>query len=443
LPPDDPSYGEQWGMLNIGMPQVWEHVTGSENVCVAVIDSGIDYNHPDLNANMAKDSRGNYGRLFDNGEQGDRPIDTQGHGTHVAGIIGAVGNNGIGVTGVNWKVKLLAVNVMPKGKALDTDVITAINYILAEKKAGLNIRVANMSFGGWEVPLPDNNPFKAAISSLSDAGIICVMAVGNDVQNINNPEGKYVGKLVYPACFRFTNTIAVGSIGRENIKSGFSNYGNSWADIAAPGEKIYSTTPNSRYGTMEGTSMSAAHVTGAVAILCAAFPNETASQIKGRILRGAKIMEDSKSYWGSGLLDVAGAYGIESKPENDEPMTSVKIAGKKNISMGDSSFYSHTKNPSSSNGRFEYVWKSSDELIAKISGKNSPSAEIIGVASGTSTITISVTQTLQNGTKITVNDSFEVTITKKPSSDSSGCNLGLSIVGLLLLLQILRNRQKK
>jgi subtilisin family serine protease len=443
LPPNDTYYDELWGMRNIGMPQVWEHTTGSRNVCVAVIDSGIDYNHPDLNANIAKDSRGNYGRAFKNGVQSSNTIDTQGHGTHVAGIIGAVGNNGIGVAGVNWNVQMLAVNVMTNSIALDSDVVTAINYILSEKKSGMNIRVVNMSFGGWDTPIPEDSPFRMAVGSLSDAGILCILAAGNESQNISDPTGNFVGKLVHPACFRFANTITVGSIGEENTISGFSNYGREWVDIAAPGESIYSTLPNNKYGTMKGTSMSAAHVAGAAAILFAAFPSETANQIKGRILKGGRNSSSNQAYFGNGLLDVAGAYGIESENIKDEPITSVKITGERNISLGGSTFLRHTKNPAGANGSFEYSWESSNKSIVKLSGNSNPSAEVTGLSKGSATITFSVTQTLQNGTKITKKDSIVISVANTSSSDSSsssGCNFGLFFVSLLLALPILKMR---
>ena len=304
--PNDPSYPNQWGMTNIEMPHVWDRFTGSDTVVVVVLDTGIDYNHPDLNANMARDSYGNYGRRFFEGEQTDDPIDTYGHGTHVAGIIGAVGNNARGVVGVNWRVKLLAVNFMPYGRGYDSDIIAGMNYILSEKNKGLSIRVVNMSFAtGFIEPQADDSPYGTAVKSLSDAGIICVIAAGNDMFDFN------VGALTsrrYPACFRFANTLSVGSIYDENNKSNFSNYGSGWVDIAAPGTNIYSTIQRDNYNYMSGTSMAAPHVAGAAALLSAAYPNESATQIKSRLLNGAKKIGVAERYWASGILDVMGAY---------------------------------------------------------------------------------------------------------------------------------------
>ena len=313
LIPNDPGYSNLWGMENIGMPEVWDHFTGNNTVVVAVIDSGIDYNHPDINANMARDTNGYYGRhYYNNGSVNTDPINIDDHGTHVAGTIGAAGNNGIGVVGVNWQVKMLAVNTFsetPSGIAsYSTDLFAGMNYVLSEKSRGLNIRAANMSFGGWLVPQADDSAYGYAVRALSDAGIICVIAVGNEAQNINNPSGSYTGQRPYPACFRFANTIAVGAINFGDVKRSASNYGNEWVDIAAPGGDIYSTIPNSGYDYNSGTSMAAPHVTGAAALLSAAFPSETAAQIKARILSMARNSGVSEGYWANGVLDAAGAY---------------------------------------------------------------------------------------------------------------------------------------
>jgi subtilisin family serine protease/uncharacterized membrane protein len=316
--PNDLEYPQLWGMENIGMPKVWDHFTGNETVVVAVIDTGIDYNHPDINANMAKDSYGNYGRRFKDGKESGDPMDTLGHGTSVAGIIGAVGNNRIGVTGVSWNVRMLAVNFMPDGYGEDSDVIAGIRYILSEKAKGLNIRVANLSFGDWNETLPDDNPLGTAIKSLCDAGIICAISAGNDDKNINDTALE--NRKPYPACFRFDNTISIGAFDSNNERSiwyptdiffmyAASNYGGEWVDIAAPGTDIYSTSLNNGYKMSGGTSMAAPHVAGAAALLFAAFPNESASQIKARILNGARNI-GAPYYWAHGILDVAGAYGL-------------------------------------------------------------------------------------------------------------------------------------
>ena len=310
--PNDPYYDTQWGMRNINMPDVWRFVTGSRGIVVAVLDRGINYNHDDLRANMAIDSFGNHGRRFQNGIESGNPMDTSAisHGTHVAGIIGAEGNNNIGVTGVNWNVGLLAVNVLSGGNWI-SDAIDGMAYVRYERENGLNIRVANLSFGAWVSPTSDLEPFRNAVRLMSEAGIIIVMSAGNESQNISNPTGFYQGQIRIPMSFRFDNTIAVGSINQvNNGKSNFSNYGSQWVDIAAPGNVITSTRFDDSYGGMSGTSKAAPHVAGAAAILSAAFPNESASQIKARILSGARNIGVSHRLWAHGILDVWGAYQI-------------------------------------------------------------------------------------------------------------------------------------
>ena len=405
--PNDPSYSEQWGMTAIGMPQVWDSATGSDSIVVAVLDSGIDYNHADINANMTRDSYGNYGRYFKNGVQTGDPMDRTGHGTHVAGIIGAVGNNGIGVTGVNWRVKMLAVNVMADDRASDSDVILGINYVVSEKNKGLNIRVANISFGGWEGVKPDNSPMGNAIKSLSDAGIICVMAAGNSGENLGNPSSAYTNQRVYPACYRFTNTISVGSFRNGYARSGFSNYNANWVDIAAPGGEtggleVYSTALNNRYEMRRGTSMSAPHVAGAAALLFAAYPSETASQIKTRILSGARNI-DVGNFWASGLLDVVGAYNYTGF---NVPVTGVSLnKTTMELGIGESETLYPTISPNNATNR-NVTWSSSNETVARVSSGGFVVAEGTGNAvitvrtvDGGRTATCSVTVT-QAGTII-------------------------------------------
>ena len=381
--PNDPYYSQQWNMKAIEMEEAWGNVTGSDTVCVAVLDTGIDYNHPDISANMARDSFGNYGRYFKNGAEASDPMDRDGHGTHVAGIIGAVGNNGIGVTGINWRVKMLAVNVMANRTALDADVIKGINYVVSEKQKGLNIRVANMSFGGWDV-LADNSSLGMAVKSLSDAGIICTMAVGNDYESISSPGAAHRNQKVYPACFRFDNTISVGSISYGNGKSSFSNFSTEWVDIAAPGDQIYSTNFSDRYGTLTGTSMAAPHVAGAAALMMAARPAETPAQIKTRILSGAKKIGISEGYWKYGVLDVAGAYHYSGV---NVPVTGVVLnKTTMQLGVGEAETLFPIISPNNATNR-NVAWKSSNTTVAEVSTGGLVTAKNIG--SATITVTTS------------------------------------------------------
>ncbi len=292
--PNDGSYGNLWAMPYIEAPRAWDTSIGSRGVFVAVVDTGINYNHVDLAANMGRDRSGNYGIDTLNGDTD--PMDDDGHGTHVAGSIGAVGNNGIALAGVNWEVSLLAVKVLGPQGGTSATVIQGLNYILGQKNAGLNIRVANMSLGGWEPVIvnPEMHPEGIACKAVSDAGIVLVVAAGNEYQNLDNPGGPgsdpghpftdYRGQLCYPACFQFANMITVASITSNGTRSDFSNYSPSYVHLAAPGSNILSTYYDGGYYWSDGTSMASPHVAGAAALIAAAHPAEGATQIKSRIL---------------------------------------------------------------------------------------------------------------------------------------------------------------
>lgn len=408
--PNDERYGEQWGLARINMPSVWTHGTGSESndVVVAVIDTGIIYDHPDLAdnmytfndaalleriaANMSADEEfspeaffGSHGAWFhtyvedDEDEGGENlyqfiavPVgpgdtdgaaaediysedtdemravgDVSGHGTHVAGIIGAVGNNGTGVSGVNWKVKLLAVNVFSvyedEGSLSDgsliSDQMRAVDFIIAAKEAGVNIRVANMSLGSWNDPLSDiMSPYEAALKKLSDAGILLCIAAGNEGVDLDAPgysgieREDYTGMINTPAMFRFDNSITVGASDSDGSMSYFSNYSPSgrYVDIFAPGSNILSTCrysplfagaqgPNdsSGYRLDSGTSMATPFVSGVAALLCSIFPDRSAGEIKQMILDGAdgSVLKDGYSAYG--LLDAYGAWKSGMMIETD------------------------------------------------------------------------------------------------------------------------------
>ncbi|WP_300524800.1 S8 family peptidase [Aminiphilus sp.] len=322
--PDDPRYGELWGMERIGAPQAWDATTGSDAIYVAVIDSGIKYDHVDLAANMGRDMDGFYGRNCVTGAwDPNDPLDDQGHGTHVAGSIGAVGNNGVGVAGVNWNVKLLAVKVLnDQGRGSGADIIAGFDYVLGQKNRGRNIRVANMSLGGWWTPVADpySDPYGAALNALCNAGILVVVAAGNEYQDIDNPGGPgsdpdnpdddYRGLRPYPACFPFSRMITVAAIDSSGAKANFSNYSPNYVHLAAPGVNILSTTFDGGYASWNGTSMATPYVAGAAALLMARYPAETADQIKARIVDNVAANANLAGRVSTGgELDLAAAMG--------------------------------------------------------------------------------------------------------------------------------------
>lgn len=404
--PDDEHWGEQWGPAAIRAPELWERGKGSEEVVVAVIDSGVIYDHPDLadnmytfddaaaNAIISKNPdmltgdvplAGSHGAWFhseisllglgtphtgvpigpqptmqgdedeqwyiDSGtmQEMSRIGDVEGHGTHVAGIIGAVGNNARGVAGINWKVRIMAVNVFSSsifgGRAETSDIIRGIDFVVAAKRAGVNIRAANISLGGWFSPSEmEGSAYDYKIKELSDAGILVCMAAGNDGQNIDAPtDGMARGQRFYPASFRHENTLSVGALMRNvdgtlvpdtpgNGGIGYSDYSSSgeWVDIFAPGTAIFSTCrttyllnrqtfDESGYISASGTSMAAPHVTGAAALLASLMPGKSASEIKQMILDGADGGTAREGFSRYGALDVYEAWKQGSFAEDVKP----------------------------------------------------------------------------------------------------------------------------
>lgn len=271
--PNDTDFGKLWGLRNTGQTLggttgtagadinatgAWDVSTGSSGTVVVVFDTGVDYTHVDLADNMwinDGETAGNgidddgdgiiddvYGADFagDNsgGNDGD-PMDIMGHGTHVAGTIGAVGDNGIGVTGVNWNVKIMAVKIFrPDESAYDSDILEAIDYVLQKKADGVNIVAVNASYGGYGGSQTD--PMNGAIASLGNAGIVFCAAAGNDaIDNDATPS--------FPASYTAANIIAVAATDQNDTLASFSNYGATTVDIAAPGVNIYSTLPGDAY----------------------------------------------------------------------------------------------------------------------------------------------------------------------------------------------------
>lgn len=221
---NDTYISEQWAVNNINLPQTWDYVTGSSSVLVGVIDSGIDSSHPDLssrvNWNLSKSFVSGYGKY-----------DNIGHGTHVAGIIGAIGNNGQGVSGVNWNVKLVSLRAVGNNLNLSA-VLSAIDYANEN-----NIPILNLS-GGFETSESSSDLDYIFRTALENYYGLLVCAVGNNNYNIDD------NIKVFPACCTADNIISVGAHNAQNGKWYFSNYGTTSVDIYAPGVDILSTYPN-------------------------------------------------------------------------------------------------------------------------------------------------------------------------------------------------------
>jgi len=304
--PNDTRFGELWGLYNTGQsggtpgadihaPSAWDITTGSSSVVVAVIDTGVNYNHPDLSANMFRNSAdcipngidddGN-GRVddcfgIDTANNDSDPLDDNMHGSHVAGTIGSIGNNEAGVVGINWNVSLMPCKFLDaSGSGSTAGAIACLEYVRAMKDRGVNIIATNNSWGGdgFSQALFD------AIQRHQEAGILFIAAAGNgNFQGIglNNDQTPF-----YPCAYSLSNIICVAATSRSDDRAAFSNYGRRTVHIGAPGVEILSTALNSGYATLNGTSMATPHVTGTAALLKAANPGSDWRAIKNLILAG-------------------------------------------------------------------------------------------------------------------------------------------------------------
>ena len=321
--PNDPMWGDQWGQKKIKAPEAWDTTTGSSDVVAAVIDTGVTYDHPDLKDNMWRDEGGDgrYGMMFhDNGSatvitgiggtanaamtDWERVGDVSGHGTHVAGIIGAVGDNSTGVAGVNWKVKILTVGVfsyIPSWDdtgAYDSDTMKGLNYIADLKRSGVNIVAANMSLGGARELQSDNSAYGQAIKAASkagDKGILICMAAGNDGYDLDDLTDDYGNEMRnYPSSYKFAATLSVGATASDDKIAIWSPQGSNyspsgkWVDVFAPEYPAGNQTYNyAGYTSISGTSMATPMVTGAAALLSAKYPEKSAADIKALLINNA------------------------------------------------------------------------------------------------------------------------------------------------------------
>lgn len=316
-PPDDPGYLQDllWGMDKISAPAAWASGwTGTTDIgvvpaVVAIVDTGIDYNHPDLVANVWKAppnfsvtvggvtvTCGAETHGFNAIRKTCDPMDDNDHGTHVAGTIGATGNNGIGVVGVNWTTSIMGLKFLNRqGSGTTADAVNAIEFAIQARRAGVNVRILSNSWGGgsFSQTLLDKITEAAAVD-VGDEGILFVASAGNNGRNTDtSPQ--------YPAGYDAPNVVSVAATDISDKLASWSNYGAASVDLAAPGVDIYSTLRGGKYGTMSGTSMAAPHVSGAAALVLSSCGGHTTDQLKrvllgyvdrvlpGRVLTGGRL----------------------------------------------------------------------------------------------------------------------------------------------------------
>lgn len=284
--PNDYNPRELWSLTRVRAPSAWQVSTGSSTIVVAIIDSGIDYNHPDLVANIWKNPL-EFGNGIDDDGNGliddvngwdfaghdNDPFDEESHGTHVAGIIGAVGNNAQGITGVAQRIKLLGLRTGNTSLATSA-VIQALDYVVSLKNRGVPIAVVNNSYTSTTF----NSLQRDSIQRARDSDILFVASSGNDARNIDQ------NGLLYPVGYTLSNVIGVASTNLGDTLSDFSNWGTTSVHIAAPGSAIISTVPGGLYAIKDGTSMASPLVAGAAALLRSAEPTLSALQLKNRLI---------------------------------------------------------------------------------------------------------------------------------------------------------------
>lgn len=282
ITPNDTYFGQMWALTKIQMPKAWINVQGSKDVIVAVVDSGIDYNQPDLPTDIIK------GYNFADGN--NDPMDYFGHGTHIAGTIGAITNNNIGVSGIDWNTTLMAVKVLgADGSGNAVGIVQGIQYSVDH-----GAKVINLSLGA-EVPCSYFPMFQDVINYAIQKGSVVVTAAGNSTIDANT---------VSPAsCI---DNITVGATTPTDSRAIFSNYG-SRVDISAPGTQILSTKAancsnlmcvqtaiiGNNYLIAQGTSMATPHVAAVAALIFSLNPSFSAEQVKNCLIQGAdRIVTD-------------------------------------------------------------------------------------------------------------------------------------------------------
>ncbi|MFV0362909.1 MAG: S8 family serine peptidase [Suipraeoptans sp.] len=358
---NDSNASNQWYLDTIKAYSAWDYSKTNKAIKVAIIDSGVQINHPDLAANI------NTSKSYDFVNKTKLSGDLYGHGTHVAGIVGAVANNGIGIAGVSYNAELLCYRVTYNYNNEETTttslLVSAINQAVQD-----GAKVINLSLGGPKSDIAT----QSAVTAAKNANVIVICAAGN------------YGNLtpVYPS--DYPETISVVATNQANARASFSSY-NSNKDIAAPGVSIYSTYLNSGYSNSNGTSMAAPIVSGIVAMMLTVNPNLTFNQIYNIITSTATDLGESgkDDYFGYGLINAQAAVVQARNTSGVIEATGITItSGNKTIAKGESFQISTSISPSTSTQK-TITFTSSNTSVATVSNEG----VVKGVKDGTATIT--------------------------------------------------------
>lgn len=352
--PNDPSYGEQWYVPDTNFDKLWNYnIVSKKNVTVAVIDSGINYNHEDLK-NVIAD--GGYNFYDDNTDV----YDDNGHGTEVSGVIAASANNGVGIAGLdsNMPIKILPLKTADSnGDTLLSDLITAVDYAITKKADVINLSMGSNTYSSIE-----NDEIQKAISS----GIVVVAAAGNDGDSAYN----------YPASY--DNVISVGATDSNDNLAYFSNYNNK-VSLTAPGEEILTTNISGGYDYCSGTSFSSPIVASMAAIIKSTRPDLTPQEIKNVLQNSAEDLgaPGKDNYFGYGKVDadkcinsILDPQAISIKPNNIT------------VGINQSAALSASITPDNAIDK-NIIWSSGDDKIAQVD----TNGNVKGVSKGTVTIT--------------------------------------------------------
>ena len=379
--PNDNDFTTQWGLNNnndadIDAPEAWDVGIGNNSVVVAVIDSGVDYNHPDLTNQMwsnpneipgnGRDDDGNGFiddvRGWDFADNDNNPIDEHNHGTHVAGVIGAQTNNARGVAGINWNVQIMALKFMnAQGAGSTSAAIQAIDYAVAN-----GALVSNNSWGGGGF----SQALFDAIQAANRQNHLFIAAAGNDGVNTDNTAH-------YPSSYNLPNIISVAATDQQDQLATFSNFGNRTVDLAAPGFQIHSTIRSGQYQAFSGTSMAAPFVAGVAGLLLGQNNALSVSQLKAAILDNADPIGalNGRVLTGGRLNAFNSITGITSGVPTP-PVAPVEIATPTTttLTVGD------TLQLSATGGDGSYIWTSQNPNRATVDSTGLLTATANGAA---------------------------------------------------------------